>query len=298
MCNNSSSSSIQQTIDQKIINKNTLESINQQITQMSTESLMKNVSDSAASDTQSANIRIKSIKAAGSGSTISNLNVNINQKSVVTLDVVDKTIQDNQINTELAIAIVNNIVQKIDNEQLQKLVSNAESDQKVAGLSFTSGNTSDTSVINKMNSSVVNETSRKFVSIVNNVISQSSKTLNYKSCIVNSIKAAQIDIGNLEATNGATINGVFISIDQTSQVMNKCILETLQNSKVTSNIASAVGLTVVDDVTNKQSSEGNAIAVTKQTIESIFSFGSSIVMLFMLISCALAIFIYMQVKDG
>ena len=298
MGNNSSSSSIQQTIDQKIINKNSLDVINQQVTQMSTDSLMKNVSDSAASDTQSANIRIKSIKASGAGSSISNLNVNINQKSVVTLDVVDKTIQDNQINTELAIAIVNSITQKIDNEQMQKLISNAESDQTVSGLALTSGNSSDAKVINNMKSETVNETSRKFVSIVNNAISQSSKTLNYKSCIVNSIKAAQIDIGSLEATNGAAINGVFISIDQTSQVMNKCILETLQNSKVTSNIASAVGLTVVDDTTNKQKSEGDATSVAKQTIESIFSFGSIIFMIVLLVASSLAAFIYMQVKNG
>lgn len=298
MGNNSSSSSVQQTIDQKIINKNSLDVITQQVTNMATDSLMKNVSDSAASDTQIANIRIKNIKASGSGSTISNLNVNINQKSVVTLDVVDKTIQDNQINTELAIAIVNSVTQKIDNEQMQKLVSNAESDQKVAGLAFTSGNSSDVSVINKMNSSTVNETNRKFVSIVNNVISQSSKTLNYKSCIVNSIKNAQIDIGSLEATNGGTVNGVFITIDQTSQLMNKCILETLQNSKVTSNIASAVGLTVLDDTTNKQTSEGTAIATAKQTIESIFSFGSIIFMIVLLVASSLAAFIYMQLKSG
>ena len=214
------------------------------------------------------------------------------------MDVVDKTIQDNQINTELAIAIVNNITQKLDNEQMQKLVSNAEADQKVSGLAFTSGNTSDSSVINRMNSETVNETNRKFVSIVNNVISQTSKTLNYKSCIVNSIKAAQIDIGNLEATNGAIINGVFISIDQTSQVMNKCILETLQNSKVTSNIASAIGLTVLDDTTNKQKSEGDAVSIAKQTIESIFSFGSIVFMIFCLVIISIAALIYMQFKNG
>jgi hypothetical protein len=296
MGNNSSSSSIQQTIDQKIINKNTLDVISQQVTQMATDSMMKNVSDSAASDSQSANIRIKSIKASGTGSSITNLSVNVSQKSVVTLDVVDKTVQDNQINTELAIAIVNNITQKIDNEQMQKLVSNAESDQKVAGLSFTSGNSSDASVINNMKSETVNETSRKFVSIVNNIITQSSQTLNYKSCIVNSIKAAQIDIGSLEAVNGGTINGVFISIDQTSQVMNKCILETLQNSKITSNIASAVGLTILDETKNKQTSEGDATATAKQVIESIFSFGSIIFMIVCLVFSAVAAFIFMQMK--
>jgi hypothetical protein len=298
MGNNSSRSSVEQTINQKIINKNTLDVINQQVTQMSTDSLMKNVSDSAAADSQSANIRIKSIKASGSGSTISNLNIGINQKSVVTLDVVDKTVQDNQINTELAIAIVNNITQKIDNEQMQKLMSHAESEQKVAGFALTSGNESDSSVINRMNSETVNETSRKFVSLVNNVISQSAKSLNYKSCIVNSIKAAQISIDSLEATNGATINGVFITIEQTSQVMNKCILDTIQNSKVTSNIASAIGLTIVDDTANKQKSEGDATSISKQTIESIFSFGSIMCMIVVLVFVSIGAFIYMQMKGG
>jgi hypothetical protein len=298
MGGNTSKSSIEQIINQKIINKSTLDVMNEQVTKMSTDSVMKNVSDSAAADSQTANIRIRSIKASGAGSTISNLNVGINQKSVVTLDVVDKTVQDNQINTELAIAIVNSVTQKIDNEQMQKLVSNAESDQKVAGLAFTGGNESDASVINKMNSETINETSRKFVSIVNNVITQSSQTLNYKSCIANSIKAAQIDIGSLEATNGAAINGVFITIDQTSQVMNKCILETIQNSKVTSNIASAIGLTILDETKNKQTSEGDATATAKQTIESIFSFGSIIFMIVLLVASAICAFIYMQMKGG
>ena len=69
-------------------------------------------------------------------------------------------------------------------------------------------------------------------------------------------------------------------------------------SKVTSNIASAIGLTIVDDTTNKQKAEGDATSISKQTIESIFSFGSIIFMIVILVFVSIGAFIYMQMKGG
>jgi hypothetical protein len=295
---NSNSSEVRQSVDNKIITKNMLDAFNQQITNVATESIMQSVQKSAASDAQSSNIKIKGIRAAGPNSKITGLTVNVNQSSVVTLDVLSKTIQNNDIDTKIATAIINSVSQNLSNEQLTKLVSEADSTQKVAGLALTGGNKNDSKVITDMKSETVTDIQRKFISIVNNTINNKSETLNYKDCITTSYKSAIVDVGQLEAIDGGTIENIIFDITQTSQVINKCIFETIQSSKLTTDLASTVGLQVTDTISNKQVTESEAKAKASQTIESIFNLYSIIALVVILLIISSGAMIYMQMKSG
>jgi hypothetical protein len=278
MGGNSSKSTVEQIIDQKFINRSTLDSFNEQVTKSTTENLMKSLTQAGASASQNANIRIGEISATGPGSTVTNINASVGQEAYVDLQVADKSIQQNDINTELALAIINNVSQSINNEQMAKLVSNSEAEQKVSGLSFTGGNETESNVYNRMNSLNLNETSRKFTNIVTNVINQKAQTENVKQCIATDFKNASIDIGKISATDGGTVSNVGLTINQASKVISKCIFETQMTSKVTNAIAQAVGLTVKDENTNKQSGEGDATSVAKQTITGLFDMSSMIIL--------------------
>ncbi len=274
---NSSSSEATQIINQKIINKNQLESINEHATRAATESIMKSVMQAAAEAVQIAEVNIGSITADGVGSKVSGINVTIDQESFVSQDVVERSMQKNDINTELSLAIINDVSSKISNEQMAKLVSSAESNQSVSGLALTGGNSSSAKVYNRMDSETLNETKRKFTNIVSNTIEQKTNTEDNKKCIASDVKNALVKIGSITAKNGGEVSNINLTINQVSNVVNKCLLESVQNAAVTTAVAAAVGLKVSDETTNKQTSEGTATATSKQTITGIFDFASLIV---------------------
>jgi hypothetical protein len=295
---NSNSSEVRQSVDNKIITKNMLDAFNQQVTNVATESIMQSVQKSAASDSQSSSIRIKGIRAAGPNSKISGVKASVNQSSVVTLDVLSKTIQNNDIDTKIATAIINSVTQNLTNEQIAKLVSEADATQKVSGFALTGNNSNDSKVITDMKTSNITDIQRRFVSIVNNNISNKTETLNYKDCITSSYKTAIIDVGQLEAIDGGTIENIVFDITQTSEVVNKCIFETVQNSKLTTDLAATIGLQVTDTISNKQTTTSEAKAAASQTIESIFNLTSIIVLVVILVVISSGMMIFMQMRSG
>lgn len=274
---NKSSSEATQIINQKIINKNDLESINQHATDSATEAIMKSAQDAQASSSKIAEVNIGEITATGPGSVVGGINVLIDQESFISLEVIAESVQKNDINTELALAIVNDVSSKINNEQMAKLVSSAESDQSVSGLALTGGNSSSAKVYNRMDSTTMNETKRKFTNIVSNKISQKTNTEDTKSCIAADLQSAKININRIAASNGGTIENINLTIKQASNLVNKCIMQSVQNSAVTTSIATSLGLKVTDETTNKQTSEGEAKAVSTQKITGIFDMASLIV---------------------
>ncbi len=271
---NSSSSEASQIINQKIINKNQLESINEHATTAVTSSIMKSVMDAAAESVKNAEVSIGSITADGPGSKVTGINVTIDQESFVSQDVIAESMQKNDINTELALAIINDVSSKINNDQMAKLVSNAESNQEVAGLALTFANSSSSKVHNRMDTETLNETKRKFTNIVSNTINQSTNTEDSKKCVASDVQNAIIKIGSISATRGGEVSNINLTIKQASSVINNCVLQSIQNSAITTKIATAVGLKVSDETTNKQTSEGEATSTSKQKITGIFDFAS------------------------
>jgi len=271
---NKSSSETTQIINQKIINKNDLESINQHATNAATEAIMKAAQNAAASAAKVAEVNIGEITATGPGSRVGSINVEIDQESFISIDVIAESVQKNDINTELALAIINDVSSKVENAQMAKLVSSAESNQSVSGLALTGGNESSAKVYNRMDSTTLNETKRKFSNIVSNTINQKANTEDTKNCITNDIQNAKININRIAAANGGTVENINLTIRQASSLVNKCIMNTVQNSAVTTAIATTCGLKVVDTVSNKQTAEGEATATSKQTITGIFDFAS------------------------
>jgi hypothetical protein len=291
---NSTQSNVTQIVDQKIINRNTLDSFNEQVTKSTTNSLMKTMTQAAASSSQNANVNIGRIVASGPGSNVSDLNININQEAVVSLEVADKSIQQNDINSELALAIINNVSSSINNEQMAKLVSGAESSQSVAGLSLAGGNESSSNAYNEMNSLTQNETARKFSNIITNVVNQTAQSENLKSCVTSDFKNASINIGEISATGGGNITNVGLTINQASSVISKCMFETEMVSNVSNSIAQTLGLTIKDETTNKQTSEGTATASAKQTITGLFDMGSILILVIIIVVIVIAVVLYFQ----
>ena len=110
---NSSSSSVTQIIDTKNITKSTLESLNQQITNATTQQISDSQTQSGSAIMQTAKQKIGVIVASGKGSIIEGVKLGIDQNTQVQLSVDDNSIQDTSISTELALAIIQQVGQKI-----------------------------------------------------------------------------------------------------------------------------------------------------------------------------------------
>jgi hypothetical protein len=291
---NSSSAEARQAVTQQFINKNSLNAYNESLTNMTTQSIMNSIAESGGASSQIAEIDIGKIEADGPGSVVDGINITIDQESKVTQKVILDSLSKNDINTELTKTIMNDITSKLDVDQMAKLVSNAESTQSVAGLALTGGNRVNTTTDNEMNLLVQNETTRKLTNIVNNVINQQTQTMDTKRCITTNLENAIIRIKDgISARNGGKIQNVNLSIKQTSTVINDCILKTVQNSNITSAIAEAVGLKILDETKAVQKAEGEAKSKSDQTITGLFDFTGSLIVA---VLCILSIVLLCVVK--
>ncbi len=275
---NSSSAEAKQAITQQFINRNTLNAYNESLTNMTTQSIMNSIAETGGASSQIAEIDILKIEAVGPGSVASGINITIDQEAKVTQKAIVDSLSKNDINTELTKTIMNDITSKLDVEQMAKLVSNAESTQSVAGLALTGGNKVSTSTDNEMNLLMQNETTRKLTNIVNNVINQQTQTMDTKRCITTNLENAVIRIKEgISARDGGTIKDINLTIKQTSSVINDCILKTVQNSNITSAIAEAVGIKILDETKAVQKAEGEATSKSSQTITGLFDFTGSLI---------------------
>jgi hypothetical protein len=274
---NSSSAEVKQMVDQKFITKNSLNAYNESLTNLTTQSIMNSMAEAGSSLNQSAEIDIGKITAVGPGSIVTGIDVKIDQDSKLDQKAILDSISKNDINTELTKTIMNDITNKLDLEQMAKLVSEAESKQSVAGFALTGGNTVNTSSTNDMNLTVEQITTRSLTNIVNTVINQQTQSIDTKKCIATNIQDSLIRIGEISAYDGGKVEGISLTIKQTSAVVNDCILKTVQNSQITSVIAENLGLKIVDETKVKQTAEGEAKAKSDQTITGLLDFTGSLI---------------------
>jgi hypothetical protein len=307
---NSSSSSVTQNITNKIITRNDLEAINKSVSNIVTENIVKNIANNASALGQIANVNIKDIVADGSGSIISNIKISIDQNSSISQEVVDKTIQDTKLDTEIARAISQDLASKTDAKQAASLVSMASASQDLGSISLTGGNSVSSDVNTNINNYTETQNRKHLENIIENNVSQKQDMLNQKACMSSSTQEASINVGNIKATNGGTVTGLYIGISQTADIVNKCISDSMQKSEVTTKIAEALGLKVVDTVTASQEGSSTASAESTQKIRGVIEgvmeglagiFGAMMMPLLILGALALVagvIIVILKMKSG
>jgi hypothetical protein len=266
---NSSSSSVTQNITNKIITRNDLEAINKSVTNIVTENIVKNISNNASALGQVATVNVRDIVADGSGSIISNIKISIDQNASISQEVVDKTIQDTRLDTEIAKAISQDLASKTDAQQAASLVSMASASQDLGSISLTGGNSVSSDVNTNINNTTITENRKKLENIIESNVSQKQDMLNQKACMTSSTQEASINVGNIKATNGGTVTGLYIGISQTADIINKCVSDSMQKSEVTTKIAEALGLKVVDETTATQKADSTATAESTQKIRGV-----------------------------
>jgi len=159
---NKSSSEVTQIIDTKNITKNDLAFLNQQITNATTQQISKAQTQSGSAIMLTAHQHVGPIIARGRDSKIEGVTLSIDQNTEIQLKTDDSSIQNNSISTELAMAIITQVGQKIDNDNMAKLMASSEAQQSLGALSATAGNSVSSEINARVTTLNLTENYRKF----------------------------------------------------------------------------------------------------------------------------------------
>jgi hypothetical protein len=261
---NSSSASITNTIENRNINTSMIESINKNVSEIITNSVISTHTEAKSSITQIGEIEIGSISAIGPGSEISGLQILIDQNAEIQFKSTDRSIQNNNIMVDYALKLIQELSNSISNDQAAKLASEAKASQENGFLSTAMGNQVRSDVNNQIKNINENINLTKILNNVTNTIQQNSETLTFKECILNNLQSGRFNINQITAQDGGKIQNVTLGIKQSIKVIQECVFETIQKSDITTKVAQDFGFTVTNDTANRQTGESEAKATSIQ----------------------------------
>lgn len=286
---NSTSSEINNSIENRNVNLSTIESINRNASEIITNTVISNHTSAQSGTTQVADVEIGKISAIGKDSLIDNLQILIDQNAQVEFTSNDESIQNNTIMVDYALKLTQQLQNSISNDQAAKLVSDSQAEQKNGWLSTAAGNSVRSDVNNQIKNINENINITKILNQVATTIQQNSETLTFKECIMSNLQSGRFKIGEITAQDGGKIQNVTLGIKQSIQVIQNCVFKTLQESDITTKIAQDFGFTVTNDTANKQTAESEAKSKATQINEGIPLYASlaSLVLSLVLVSLIL-----------
>lgn len=286
---NSTSSEINNSIENRNVNLSTIESINRNASEIITNTVISNHTSAQSGTTQVADVEIGKISAIGKDSLIDNLQILIDQNAQVEFTSNDESIQNNTIMVDYALKLTQQLQNSISNDQAAKLVSDSQAEQKNGWLSTAAGNSVRSDVNNQIKNINENINITKILNQVATTIQQNSETLTFKECIMSNLQSGRFKIGEITAQDGGKIQNVTLGIKQSIQVIQNCVFKTLQESDITTKIAQDFGFTVINDTANKQTAESEAKSKATQINEAIPLYASlaSLVLSLVLVSLIL-----------
>lgn len=272
-----SNSTVNNSINNKIINKSDIESLNQQVNEYVSNSVTSNASSCSASSTNSSVVNIKDIVAKGPGS-VANIDASSEQDVQLTLQCIQTSVQQTNIGNDIAQSIMNNLLQSVSADVLNKAVGDSEASLKSGYLANPFAESNSKVNIN-VSTENLTETNRKISNLISNKVANNVKTEDIKNCFMTLAQNAEKNVGNIVVLDGAQVN-LNLSSKQVARGFSTCKQLTEQTSAVTNEIATALGLTVYDDTKTKTTTETESISTSKveaSGVEGVVSaFGSVI----------------------
>jgi beta-N-acetylglucosaminidase len=264
-----------------IMNKNSLESINETVNNISKSVINKAAQDCMASAKSVNNMKFCDLKAAG------DINISdIAQTNEVTinLDCLQKSNIKTQIMTEIMKDVVSGIESLTDNAMANELMNKAVSDAEASGeakataeapflgigsassesnVSAKSTVENQTEISNKLTSMTENQ--RKFVNLVANTINEAIDNSDSKKCVNSSEAENKLVFCGADAGGNINIKG----INQANVVksITGCIQETEMGSAIGMALAEKIGIKIDDAVKVKSESKTEQDLVSKTKTE-------------------------------
>lgn len=279
--NSKSRSTIKTVNNQNFITKNELNSINDKLTNISSETMI-DTSKNCSNSTVLQNVIDFSDSIIKGDFTMDN--VKLDQSSLTSLNCV----QASEARVDVASALITTIMEELntntDTSVLSQMDNQAESAANLGLFAF--GNTDSKSNVNQtINTNVLNENTKNLQNLVETVVSTKVTEQDMQECInkVNQIQG--ID------ASGAIIGGsVNISNYQSAQVasnVSDCIQTSTMISSMTQDIADTLGIQIVDEASTTTESQqaGTSVSEASTGLSGLALFG----FVFLVIVCIIAV---------
>lgn len=300
-------SSVQNSIRNTTINKSTIDSLNSTVNNFVSSTIVSNAASCSASSSQIGSTEMGDINIAGSDND-AGIDMSSKQDSKLTLECLQKAIQQTNIPNQIASSIMQNITNSVDNDTVAKLVNEASQQNKQGLLAnpFVSANSK---VSVNVNNLTMNESNKKLSNLISNTVENKSNSKSISDCFIKNMQSLNTKAGNLTIIGEENQYKLKLNSSQISSTFASCKQLTEQTSAITSSIVDKLGITIVDDTKNKSKTESEAksTAEAKSTgLEAIlgplglFAMLPSIIstVISSLICCSIIIIIIIMMKSG
>jgi hypothetical protein len=256
-------SRIRNTMKNKTIYKSDLEAINSVTNSFVSSIVMANAADCFSSSSQYEETKIGDIVIAGKNQE-ANLSTITEQDSKLSLECLQKSIQEINISNQIATKLMQTLSETVDSSTMSKLVN--ESEQKnIQGLFANPFASSSASVNVDVSNIQENTTNRKLSNLVSNTVANKVDSKSIQQCFASNVQSVNTNIKELTMIGTNSKFELSVSTKQLAKTLANCKQLTEQTSKTTSALMSELDVRIVDDtkVTTKTDSEAKAVAISK-----------------------------------
>lgn len=295
-----SSATVENVNNTLVVNKSTMDLLNEQNTTIITDTVIENAKTATASIVQQQNLSFTKLRAKGD---INISGVTQKQEAAITFKNVNIDTTTNEASNNILTNMMNNLSSSVDNDVLSKMLANAESATKTAALSMPGWADSSSTALNTNTTDITNTTDYKLRNIISNTIQNNFTTKNVSNCISTVTGSQNILVSDLISSDGS-INITSFSQEQAATLMAECISQSGVTNSISTALQNTFGITIVDDKTTSTSTEqtSTATATTESTgiLDSllsaystymIISIASSSLCCFLIISVIILIFV-------
>lgn len=263
------SSSVATSIKNYNVNRSDLEVLNKQVNEFVSNSVTTSAASCAASSSSYVQNDIGNIRVVGKKNK-AKIGIDTEQDVQLTFQCIQQSIQQTNVSNEMAQSIMNNLSQSVGNDAVAKLMQEAEAKNEVGAAAPPWGSASSDVNVN-VETTNINETSRKLSNLISNSVANNVKNEDIKECFLKTAAAISNKVGNIDVIGEENEFELNMSSKQVSKSFATCQQLTQQTATVTNAIATALGLTVVDDTKNKASTESESKATSSNVVKGLDS---------------------------
>lgn len=235
--------------DTTVVNNNDLELLNKNINNFISTTVVDQATNCSSSITQLQNVTITDLDASGD---IVIDTIDLDQRSAITFDCVQLSAFQNDIANGILSKYMNAIENNYNATSLAQLDTNAKtSSQNQFATTGGSNATANTNSTYKFNN--VTNTHQNIQNIVENAITNNLTTNDIQTCMANVASSQSVHIARINAGGNITIQP--ISLSQSASLLSNCLQERANSNKMTNQIASDLGLTVMTESTTMSKAE-------------------------------------------
>jgi hypothetical protein len=263
------SSSVATTVKNYNVNKSDLEVLNQQVNSFVSNSVTKGAASCAASSSSYVENTMGDISVVGKNNK-AKITMGTEQDTKLSLQCIQQSIQQTNIGNEMAQSIMNNLTQSVSNEAVTKLMQEAEAKNELGAGAPPWGSASSDINVN-VETTNISDTSRKLSNLISNSVANNVSNEDIKDCFMKTAAAISNKVGNINIIGEGNELEFNMTSKQISESFATCQQLTEQTSAVTNSIATALGLSVVDDTKTKTSTESTSKASASNVVKGIDS---------------------------